>query len=62
MDFSRPTVSVAILHGLFWQGQRYVADQTIIQQIRRREKTEATDGTLWHWLRTRDRRHATSAL
>ena len=31
-DLSRPTVPVAILYGLFWYGQRYVADQTIVQR------------------------------
>lgn len=31
-DFSRPTIPVAILYGLFWYGQRYVADQTMVQR------------------------------
>ena len=31
-DFSRPTITVAILYGLFWYGQRYVADQTMVQR------------------------------
>jgi solute:Na+ symporter, SSS family len=31
-DLSRPTIPVAILYGLFWYGQRYVADQTIVQR------------------------------
>jgi SSS family solute:Na+ symporter len=31
-DFTRPTVPVAILYGLFWYGQRYVADQTMVQR------------------------------
>ena len=31
-DFTRPTIPVAILYGLFWYGQRYVADQTMVQR------------------------------
>jgi SSS family solute:Na+ symporter len=31
-DWSRPTIPVAILYGLFWYGQRYVADQTLVQR------------------------------
>ncbi|MFN7938307.1 MAG: sodium:solute symporter [Bryobacteraceae bacterium] len=31
-DFSKPTIPVAILYGLFWYGQRYVADQTMVQR------------------------------
>jgi solute:Na+ symporter, SSS family len=31
-DFTRPTLPVAILYGLFWYGQRYVADQTMVQR------------------------------
>jgi SSS family solute:Na+ symporter len=31
-DFSRPTIPVLILYGLFWYGQRYVADQTMVQR------------------------------
>lgn len=31
-DFTRPTIPVAILYGLFWYGQRYVADQTLVQR------------------------------
>lgn len=31
-DWSRPTIPVAILYGLFWYGQRYVADQTMVQR------------------------------
>jgi solute:Na+ symporter, SSS family len=31
-DFTRPTVPVAVLYGLFWYGQRYVADQTMVQR------------------------------
>jgi SSS family solute:Na+ symporter len=31
-DFGRATVPVAILYGLFWYGQRYVADQTMVQR------------------------------
>jgi SSS family solute:Na+ symporter len=32
LDFTRPTIPVAILYGLFWYGQRYVADQTMVQR------------------------------
>ncbi len=32
LDFTRPTIPVAILYGLFWYGQRYVADQTLVQR------------------------------
>lgn len=32
LDFTRPTLPVAILYGLFWYGQRYVADQTMVQR------------------------------
>ena len=31
-DWSRPTIPVAIFYGLFWYGQRYVADQTMVQR------------------------------
>lgn len=31
-DFTKPTIPVAILYGLFWYGQRYVADQTMVQR------------------------------
>lgn len=31
-EWSRPTIPVAILYGLFWYGQRYVADQTMVQR------------------------------
>jgi SSS family solute:Na+ symporter len=31
-DFARPTIPVAIFYGLFWYGQRYVADQTMVQR------------------------------
>ncbi|MCZ2156348.1 MAG: sodium:solute symporter [Bryobacterales bacterium] len=31
-DWTRPTIPVAILYGLFWYGQRYVADQTMVQR------------------------------
>jgi solute:Na+ symporter, SSS family len=31
-DLTRPTIPVAILYGLFWYGQRYVADQTMVQR------------------------------
>lgn len=31
-DFARPTIPVSILYGLFWYGQRYVADQTMVQR------------------------------
>lgn len=31
-DFTRPTIPVAILYGLFWYGQRYLADQTMVQR------------------------------
>lgn len=31
-DFTRPTIPVAILYGLFWYGQRYVSDQTMVQR------------------------------
>jgi SSS family solute:Na+ symporter len=31
-DFTRPTIPVSILYGLFWYGQRYVADQTMVQR------------------------------
>jgi SSS family solute:Na+ symporter len=31
-DWSRPTIPVALLYGLFWYGQRYVADQTMVQR------------------------------
>ena len=31
-DWSRPTIPVGILYGLFWYGQRYVADQTMVQR------------------------------
>lgn len=31
-DLSRPTIPVAMLYGLFWYGQRYVADQTMVQR------------------------------
>ncbi len=31
-DWSKPTVPVALLYGLFWYGQRYVADQTMVQR------------------------------
>jgi SSS family solute:Na+ symporter len=31
-DFTRPTIPVAILYGFFWYGQRYVADQTMVQR------------------------------
>lgn len=31
-DFTRPTIAVSILYGLFWYGQRYVADQTMVQR------------------------------
>ncbi|HET8546896.1 MAG TPA: sodium:solute symporter [Bryobacteraceae bacterium] len=31
-DFTRATIPVAILYGLFWYGQRYVADQTMVQR------------------------------
>jgi len=31
-DFGRATIPVAILYGLFWYGQRYVADQTMVQR------------------------------
>jgi SSS family solute:Na+ symporter len=31
-DWSRPTIPVAILYGLFWYGQRYAADQTMVQR------------------------------
>lgn len=30
--FTRPTIPVALLYGLFWYGQRYVADQTMVQR------------------------------
>jgi SSS family solute:Na+ symporter len=32
LDFTRPTIAVSILYGLFWYGQRYVADQTMVQR------------------------------
>src|SRR5262245_20839743 len=31
-DFTRPTIPVSLLYGLFWYGQRYVADQTMVQR------------------------------
>ncbi len=31
-DWTKPTIPVAILYGLFWYGQRYVADQTMVQR------------------------------
>lgn len=31
-DFTHPTIPVALLYGLFWYGQRYVADQTMVQR------------------------------
>jgi solute:Na+ symporter, SSS family len=31
-DFTHPTIPVAILYGLFWYLQRYVADQTLVQR------------------------------
>lgn len=31
-DFTKSTIPVAILYGLFWYGQRYVADQTMVQR------------------------------
>jgi SSS family solute:Na+ symporter len=31
-DFTRPTIPVSIIYGLFWYGQRYVADQTMVQR------------------------------
>jgi SSS family solute:Na+ symporter len=31
-QFTRPTIPVALLYGLFWYGQRYVADQTMVQR------------------------------
>ncbi len=31
-DWSRPTIPVAIFYGLFWYGQRYIADQTMVQR------------------------------
>ena len=31
-DWSRPTIPVLILYGLFWYLQRYVADQTLVQR------------------------------
>lgn len=32
LDFTRPTIAVSLLYGLFWYGQRYVADQTMVQR------------------------------
>lgn len=31
-DFTVPTIPVLLLYGLFWYGQRYVADQTMVQR------------------------------
>jgi SSS family solute:Na+ symporter len=31
-NWAQPTIPVAILYGLFWYGQRYVADQTMVQR------------------------------
>lgn len=31
-DFTKPTIPVALLYGLFWYGQRYVADLTMVQR------------------------------
>jgi SSS family solute:Na+ symporter len=32
MDFSKPVIPVLVLYGFFWYGQRYVADQTLVQR------------------------------
>ena len=31
-DFSKPVIPVLVLYGFFWWGQRYVADQTLVQR------------------------------
>lgn len=32
MDFSKPTLPVLVLYGLFWYLQKYTADQTVVQR------------------------------